>query len=236
MRQVKASLRAAGMPHARSERRAGRWTLVQGELTGLTSGYGATGFSVRPDPDVLSFNVVISGREAGVSYEKAKKRKGGGLIVVDRPVNPEILCPRIADVFASLNFSVRDVRKAPVKLMWEDDIDYEILTDPLPRHRACEHDLIAELVDLASFETSPGEELDLEGLRTAHAIYFALRAVPADVLAEHLDAARVQQLVRRARREGAPGELEHWLAVRRAQQGGEFVPFRRSRRQPRISA
>lgn len=76
------------------------------------------------------------------------------------------------------------------------------------------------MVDRTSYEASVQTgDAELEKLRTAHAIYFALRSVPPSVLAEHLDGSRVKHLIRRSRKQGAPGEHEHWLAVQRAQRG-----------------
>ena len=219
MRSIKDALHGAGLPHRPSENAEGPSVLRRGALTGLTTARGSTGFSVRPDPDSLNFNVVVSGHSAGIEYRPIEKvRQGGEVVTMMEPLNAEILCPKIAEVFEGLSFGVREVRKAPVPLMWADDIDYAITTDPLPSSPDQEHDLISEMVELASFEVPAfGNEKDLEKSRTARAIYFALQAVPPTTLALHLDEAQVKQLIRRARREGAAGEHEHWLAVQRAQ-------------------
>ena len=215
--QIKEALADAGLPH-RPKDGPQSSVLSRGHLTGLTSARGATGFSVRPDRDALFFNVVITGSEAGVEYEPVEKLRSGRVVILAKPVNPEILYSRVAGVFESMSFGVREVERAPVQLMQDEDIDYTVTTDPLPRDTEQEHDLITELVDLASYEAQAYEGgTELEKARTADAIYFALRSVPPSVLAEYLDASRVNRLIRRSRGCGAPGEHEHWLAVRDAQ-------------------
>jgi hypothetical protein len=218
MRTIKDAMREAGLPHVPAESSQGPSVLGRGQLTGLTTATGSTGFSVRPDTDALNFNVVVSGRSAGIEYSPVEKVRGGELITLMQPVNAEILYPRITEVFQGLSFGVREVEKASVQLMWADDIDYVITTDPLPSSARQEHDLISEMVELASYEVPAfGTEKDLERSRTARAIYYALHAVPPATLAEHLDESQVKHLIRRARREGAAGEHEHWLNVQRVQ-------------------
>lgn len=218
MRSIRSALSNAGMAHQPTTNVDAPSMLRRGQITGLTTATGSTGFSVRPDSDALNFNVVVSGAKAGVDYRPVEKVRRGETVSLMQPLNAEILCPRIADVFEELNFSVRKVQQAPVQLMWDDDIDYAIITDPLPRVPEQEHNLLSEMVELASYATPIDGPVDFDKARTAQAIYFSLRAVPAATLAEHLDKAQVKRLVRRARREAVPGKLEHWLAVSRAQQ------------------
>ena len=220
VRKIKDALQQAGLPHLPKNGDAPSSVLNRGCLTGLTSAQGATGFSVRPDRDALFFNVVVTGSEAGVDFEPMEKVRSGKVVTLTRPINAEILCPRIADVFEDMSFGVREVQEAPVQLMQDQDIDYVVTTDHLPRDEQQEHSLITEMVDLASYETQgSGGGPAMDKLRQAHAIYFALRSVPPSVLAEHLDASRVNRLVRRSQKYGAPGEHEHWLVVQSAQRG-----------------
>jgi hypothetical protein len=94
-----------------------------GELTGWTNDLGATGFSIRKQADgTLQWNTVISGRPHLI-YEHDEEDS------TSRPVNPEYLCPKIKKVFESIGLKVKEVRAHAWQTMWDDDIDYLVVTE-----------------------------------------------------------------------------------------------------------
>jgi hypothetical protein len=95
-----------------------------GEIVGWTEAYGSTGFSVREEGGGrLAWHVVVSGR-AHLEYDEYKE-DGDGL---HRPVHPEGLCPRIGTVFEAEGLVVISVRCSGHQTMWDDDVNYEIVT------------------------------------------------------------------------------------------------------------
>ena len=114
MLKVAATLNEAGMP--RTSRLNGA------ELTGFTTSYGSTGFSLRDERDGrLAMHVVISGKAAGLHY----RRRDDG----HEPINPERLHPRIRAALGGLGVNTREIRFAGWQLEWDDDVEYEIVVD-----------------------------------------------------------------------------------------------------------
>ena len=127
MLHIKEALDRAGL--GRTSRYAG------GEITGLTTAYGSTGFSVRLDSDgTWDIHVVLSGEAAGLSYRHYKKYDSeGDCRNMHEPENAAILCPRIQAVFEELGFSVQAVRCSGWQSHWDDDVDYNVKVAPIER-------------------------------------------------------------------------------------------------------
>jgi len=110
---VAQSLAKAGMP--RLSKYSG------GEITGWTRSIGSTGFSLRDAKGNIEFNVVISGKNAGVKYEETSKGH--------EPVDAKKLCPKITAVFKRLGFKVKSCKATSWQLVFDDDIGYTVVTD-----------------------------------------------------------------------------------------------------------
>ncbi len=115
---IRDAMAAAGLP--RTSRYAG------GELTGWTEARGSTGFSVREDQGGhLSWHVVVSGRPH-MRY-RSYRSDGDDL---HEPIAPERLNPRIQAVFEGLGMEVLAVRYGGHQTMWDDDVEYDVVTTP----------------------------------------------------------------------------------------------------------
>lgn len=132
MTDIKDKLAAAGL------QRTSKW--AGGEISGLISSgsIGSTGFSVADTGDGLRFNVVISGKNAGVrysNYERMETRQHGNgesyneRVQLHKPDNAEKLTPKIKSVFESMGFKVKSARNTGWSEMWDDDLDYTVMTD-----------------------------------------------------------------------------------------------------------
>lgn len=119
---IKNALEAAGMPRKSS--------FNGGELTGWTSTFGSTGFSVRKVSDsVVNWHIVISGKpllkyKKVYSWNEDGERESNG----EEPVNPDSLLPRIKKVFQDLGLDVTNLGCSGYQTMWDDDVDYDITT------------------------------------------------------------------------------------------------------------
>lgn len=103
-----------------------------GETTGWIAAnhYGSTGFSVkRVAGGDVAWHVVISGKPH-LRYRKWTERQGDDdTIDLHEPVDPQSLAPRIRAAFESLGLEVRKVEYAGAQQHWDDDVDYEVVTD-----------------------------------------------------------------------------------------------------------
>jgi hypothetical protein len=102
-----------------------------GEITGWIdrNQYGSTGFSVKKLSDGdLTWHVVISGKPH-LRYREWTERRDGDSIDLHEPVNPNALAPRIRAAFETLGLKVRKVEHTGAQMHWDDDVDYEIVTD-----------------------------------------------------------------------------------------------------------
>lgn len=101
-------------------------TMSGGGITGWTSNLGMTGFSVRRhrETDAVVWNVVVSGK-AHLAYE----RDPAGDPDLQRPVRPENLVPAVRTVFQDMGMQVSAVEVVGWSGMWDDDVDYAILTN-----------------------------------------------------------------------------------------------------------
>lgn len=90
---------------------------------------GSTGFSVRKNADgSLGWHVVISGKPH-LSYRRwTEHGDGGDSTELHEPVDPERLCPRIEAAFETLGIDVKEVRYGGAQMMWDDDVEYDIVT------------------------------------------------------------------------------------------------------------
>lgn len=132
---IKDALAAAGLP--RTSRLAG------GELTGVTTAYGSTGFSVRrmtkPGISVMQYveggldwHVVISGKVAGMRYEREAILVGDDAEVTEVPAygEGERMAPKVAAVFQSLGLTVHEARCTGWQTYWDDDVYFNVVTAP----------------------------------------------------------------------------------------------------------
>lgn len=107
-----------------------------GELTGLTNAIGSTGFSVRRtdwcDAPSLDWHVVVSGKHAGIRFRNYTEYTSEGEMEMHKPVDADKIHEAIANVFHSLGMTVREVRTTGWQCHWDDDIDYNIITDMVP--------------------------------------------------------------------------------------------------------
>src|ERR1700730_18374565 len=100
---VKEALAAAGMPRT-SEYNGG-------ELTGWTTVFGSTGFSLRlTEKGQVEWHVVVSGKPL-LAYREYVLPWGRGDEIqrCHSPIDPEKLCPRIKAVFEGLGLVVHAV-------------------------------------------------------------------------------------------------------------------------------
>ena len=119
MQRVKEALAEAGLPRTSGYN--------GGELTGWTHIYGSTGFSVRhEDTDIVVFNVVISGKAAGLDYETWRECEGDEILSMHSPIRPESLCPKIRQVFEGLGVKVLEVSENGYQMHWDDDVNYAV--------------------------------------------------------------------------------------------------------------
>ena len=121
MRRVKEALAEAGLPRTSG--------FNGGELTGWTRIYGSTGFSIRlddEDPNAVVFNVVISGKAAGLDYKKWNECEGDEVIRLHKPIRPESLYPKIRRTFESLGVTVLGVAESGYQMHWDDDVEYSV--------------------------------------------------------------------------------------------------------------
>lgn len=109
---VKQALADAGMP--RTSRMNG------GELTGWTTNCGSTGFSIREaEGGDLLWHIVLSGKPL-LDYRHTEDGH--------QPIRPEVLFSRLHHVFTSLGLAVLDVRLSGYQEMWDDDVEYTVVT------------------------------------------------------------------------------------------------------------
>jgi hypothetical protein len=140
MQAVADELAQAGMPRTSKMR--------GGEITGHTTHFGSTGFSVADahnrldDPKFgklpngyLRFHVVVSGKAAGLEYRGITPwyDEDGYDDEEDdeahEPINPDSLHPRIEAVFTKLGLKVIEIRTRGWQTVWDDDVDYDIYTE-----------------------------------------------------------------------------------------------------------
>lgn len=125
------ALEAAGLP--RTSRLSG------GEIRGVTTAEGSTGFSARVLSDgTIDWHIVISGKAAGIKYRDYTDWQGDEQYEMSDPINPDVVIPRIREVFSQLGLQVIDRPETPQQLSrprctgwqshWDDDIDYNVLT------------------------------------------------------------------------------------------------------------
>lgn len=118
---VKQALAAAGMP--RTSEYSG------GAVTGWTKAYGSTGFSLcLKSSGKIDWHVVISGKPL-LKYREFKEHSDGEDYNRHEPLRPERLIPRIKTVFQELGLVVHEVTYTGHQDHWDDDVDYNILTD-----------------------------------------------------------------------------------------------------------
>lgn len=98
-----------------------------GEMTGWTSRHGSTGFSIRADGEGLHWHVVVSGKPH-LRYRSYQDRSGDETYDLHEPTNPESLYPRIRQAMAAIGLQAIDVRNTGHQTMWDDDVDYTIVT------------------------------------------------------------------------------------------------------------
>lgn len=100
-----------------------------GELTGWTTHMGATGFSLRETTSgQIDWHIVISGR-AHLRYQLYKDCRDDEIYELHEPQNPQVLEPRIVEVFTRLGLTVHGILCTGWQTMWDDDVDYNVLTD-----------------------------------------------------------------------------------------------------------
>lgn len=123
---LKDGLEAAGL--GRTSKLAG------GEVRGWTNAIGSTGFSVRKtkwsDAPCLDWHVVVSGKNAGIRFKEYSEFQDGEVVELHRPIDADKIHEAIANVFHGLGLTVREVRTTGWQCHWDDDIDYNIITDP----------------------------------------------------------------------------------------------------------
>lgn len=120
--KIAAELRAAGMP---------RTSYLNGAtISGYTTAYGSTGFSIRDQRDgTLAVHVVASGKACGLGYETDSWDEDDD--GHHRPIDMESLHPRIRAVFTNLGLDVRDVANGGYQTSWDDDVTYTVvISDP----------------------------------------------------------------------------------------------------------
>ena len=120
---VKAAMEAEGLK--RTSRYAG------GEIAGwiAMNRLGSTGFSVRPKEDGrLHWHVVLSGRPH-MRYSSYRQASGDETTEHHEPVAPEALFGRIRGIFEALGMAPHDIRVGGWQTMWDDDVDYDVVTD-----------------------------------------------------------------------------------------------------------
>jgi hypothetical protein len=99
-----------------------------GEIAGWipSNRFGSTGFSVRKETDGgLGWHVVVSGRKH-LKYREWTEEEENGSIELHEPIEPERLCPRIADVFRSMGVPVTKVTCGGGQMHWDDDVSYDV--------------------------------------------------------------------------------------------------------------
>jgi hypothetical protein len=123
--EVADALEAAGMERASS--------FNGGELVGWIprNHFGSTGRSVKaPRSGELTWNVVISGKGAGLRYTSHREVRGDGdVIMLHEPDDPKAVRTRIRHVFEGLGYAVSAVRQSGYQTHWDDDVDYTVTTD-----------------------------------------------------------------------------------------------------------
>lgn len=123
---IKDALAEAGMPRTSN--------MGGGEITGWTRVYGSTGFSLRAgsrremgdaSEGQVDWHIVISGKPL-LAYREYRDHDGD---TYHEPIRPESLCPKIRQVFESLGMTVHKVRYSGHQTVWDDDINYNVVTD-----------------------------------------------------------------------------------------------------------
>lgn len=101
-------------------------TLNGGEITGWLALHvsGSTGFSLKPREDGgLDWHLVISGKPH-MRYVEERFHED----TTSRPVNPEVVVPRIRQAFAALGISLRSAELTDWS-GWDDDCGFSCVTD-----------------------------------------------------------------------------------------------------------
>lgn len=111
---IKDGLQACGLPR--------NSTMRGGEITGWTTHYGSTGFSLRFDSKTnkLDWHVVISGRP----HLRYKEDDDGHC-----PLDEEKLTPRVKKLFEDLGLTVHSAKSTGYSTSWDDDVSYNVVTD-----------------------------------------------------------------------------------------------------------
>ena len=119
MKQIKDKLSDAGLLRTSN--------LAGDQISGLVPNnkIGNFGFAVWDKPTTFEFNVVISGKGAGVHYRENYSEG------THEPIDMYILYPKIQRVFESLGFKVLEISWTSFQGMWDDDITYRITTNKI---------------------------------------------------------------------------------------------------------
>lgn len=125
VKRVRDSLGAAGLPRTS--------TLSGGEITGWTSEFGATGFSIRKNGSGVTWHMVVSGKPR-LEYREFAEGRGGLEVELHEPINPDKLLEPIRKIFESQifrgkNVTIHDVRCTGHSTLFDDDVHYEVTTD-----------------------------------------------------------------------------------------------------------
>jgi hypothetical protein len=135
--EVKDALANAGLP--RTSKYNG------GEITGETESIGSTGFSFRREDGKRYWNIVISGKNAGVKYKDKRSidPSSDEVPTLHVPVNADILISDIKQVFRKLGYNPTSIRLSGWSEMWDDDLNYEVITEDEDRkpHSMSEKDI-----------------------------------------------------------------------------------------------
>lgn len=92
--------------------------------------YGSTGYSIRPrDDGRLDWHVVISGKPHLKYREWTEHREDEDSIDLHEPINPDSLAPKIKAAVEKLGLKVHTVQHCGHQTHWDDDVDFEIVTD-----------------------------------------------------------------------------------------------------------
>lgn len=122
------ALASAGLPRTS--------TLSGGEVRGLTQSLGSTGFSVRKPTgeawdrlgaDELDFHVVVSGKPAGVRYERTFDSHSGEELSEPRAADTARVAVKVAAVFEALGFTVVSSLCTGWQTAWDDDVDFNVI-------------------------------------------------------------------------------------------------------------
>ena len=108
-----------GMPRTSS--------LAGGEVRGITTSYGSTGFSIRSEDETTAdVHVVISGKTAGIRYIETENEYGDFEEQKPNPQDCTRTAEKIKELFKSKGLEVEEVSCTGYQMQWDDDIDFNI--------------------------------------------------------------------------------------------------------------